>query len=435
MATISVVKEARYVLTNIAGNNNKFWNIKLFSDSSCETHWGRVGEDGQRKTSSNLSEWQFDSKCREKEGKGYRPQKTLANTARNNHLQGEPLAKVAREQITASSPETQALVEYLAHVNVHRILEATTMSYDESRGTFSTPLGIVTQEALTEARGLLASLSQFVAARDWSHACFIPTLNDYLMLIPQNIGRTKPEPQLLFPDLEAVQKQNGVLDALGASLELVLQADEDKGNEVIPPPKLFEARLELVTDPVEIARIRHKYRSSQKVTHACAHLDVKRVFRVEIGSMTASFETQGKKIGNIQELWHGTQASNLLSILRSGFVIAPSGAAHCTGRMFGNGAYFSDQSTKSLNYAYGYWKGRSDDHCFMFLCDVALGKSFTPKSWNHTLDPRKDGYDSTFAEADKSGVSNNEMIVYDTAQICPRFLVEFGSQTPTALNQ
>lgn len=426
MATVSVVKEARYVLTNIAGNNNKFWNIKLFSDNSCETHWGRVGEDGQRKSFPSYNEWQFDAKCREKEGKGYRPQKTLANTAGNSNLQGETLAKVAAEQIITSSPETQALVQYLARVNVHRILEATTMTYDESRGTFSTPLGIVTREALTEARALLGTIGGFVAASDWSNACFIPHLNDYLMLIPQNIGRAKPEPQLLFPDLEAVQKQNGILDALEASLEMVLKADEESEQEVAPAPKLFEARLELVTDEAEIERIRRKYRSTQKAMHACAHLDVKRVFRVEIAAMRERFEEQGAKVGNIQELWHGTQASNLLSILRSGFVIAPATAAHCTGRMFGNGAYFSDQSTKSLNYAYGYWKGRSSDHCFMFLCDVAMGKSFVPKTWNHTLDPRKDGYDSTFAQAEKSGVANNEMIVYDTVQICPRFLVEFG---------
>ena len=59
-------------------------------------------------------------------------------------------------------------------------------------------------------------------------------------------------------------------------------------------------------------------------------------------------------------------------------------------------------------------------------CREKEGKSFLPKTWNHTLDPRKDGYDSTFAKADASGVANNEMIVYDTQQICPRFLVEFG---------
>ena len=58
----------------------------------------------------------------------------------------------------------------------------------------------------------------------------------------------------------------------------------------------------------------------------------------------------GVTVGNVQELWHGTRAGNLLSILRAGFTIPPANAPHVTGRMFGNGVYFSDQSTKSLNY-------------------------------------------------------------------------------------
>jgi poly [ADP-ribose] polymerase len=97
--------------------------------------------------------------------------------------------------------------------------------------------------------------------------------------------------------------------------------------------------------------------------------------------------------------------------------------------MFGNGTYFSDQSTKSLNYAYGYWgNGSRDEMCYMFLCDVAMGKSYTPLLWSAGLNLPKAGTDSTFARAGVSGVVNNEMIVYRTCQVNPTFLVEF---TPT----
>ena len=62
----------------------------------------------------------------------------------------------------------------------------------------------------------------------------------------------------------------------------------------------------------------------------------------------------------------------------------------------------------------------------MFLCDVALGRSYTPRSWQETF-PHP-GSDSTFARAGVSGVLNNEMVVYDTSQVNPRYLVEFGRQ-------
>ena len=142
--------------------------------------------------------------------------------------------------------------------------------------------------------------------------------------------------------------------------------------------------------------------------------------------MARAFEAEGKKVGNVKELWHGTRTANLLSILKAGFQIPAANASHVNGRMFGNGVYFSDQSTKSLNYAYGWWQGKVEDTCYMFLCDVAMGKTYTPKLWSPGEALPKAGTDSTFARGALSGVANNEMIVYRTEQILPRFLVEFG---------
>ena len=139
--------------------------------------------------------------------------------------------------------------------------------------------------------------------------------------------------------------------------------------------------------------------------------------------MSNLFNT-GKKVGNIRELWHGTQASNVLSILAKGMMIPPSSSSHCTGRMYGDGLYFSDQSTKSLNYAAGYWGGSSSSTCFMFLADVAMGKEYLPRMAFGGSCPQ--GYNSTFARAGQSGVMNNEMIVYRTNQANITRLVEFS---------
>ena len=423
--TTGVVKEARYVLTNIEGNNNKFWNLALLSDGTAEAHWGRIGENGQKKTFKGFNDALFDSRCRSKEQGGYRAAKTLANTAGNGGLSGERLAKVATEQIRSDSAETAALIARLARANVHRILEATSLTYDESRGTFSTPLGILTADALEDARGILVRMGDRLQKGTWGDSDSVGDLNEYLMLVPRNVGRARPEPKTLFPDLTALQQENSLLDSLEASLQSVLSAaGEDQ--KAVAPPQLFEAKLTRVNNLLTIERIRRKYRSTQKAMHACAHLDVKRVFSVEIGGMARAFEAEGKKVGNVKELWHGTRAANLLSILKSGFQIPAATASHVNGRMFGNGVYFSDQSTKSLNYAYGWWQGKVEDTCYMFLCDVAMGKTYTPKLWSPGEALPKAGTDSTFARGALSGVANNEMIVYRTEQILPRFLVEFG---------
>jgi poly [ADP-ribose] polymerase len=86
--------------------------------------------------------------------------------------------------------------------------------------------------------------------------------------------------------------------------------------------------------------------------------------------------------------------------------------------------YFAPSSTKSLNYAEGYWGGGSrTQSMFMFLNDVAVGKDYTPAGTHEQLP--KAGYDSTWAKAKQSGVYNDEVIVYTTDQCNPTFLCEF----------
>lgn len=161
--------------------------------------------------------------------------------------------------------------------------------------------------------------------------------------------------------------------------------------------------------------------------HTSAGLRIKNIYTVEIPAMKAAFEADGKKVGNIKQLWHGTRTFNVLSILKSGLVVpksAPGSTFAITGRMFGDGLYFSDQSTKSLNYSQGFWDRTSprDNKCFMFLADVAMGKEYTPSRPEQHI-PR--GYDSMLAKAGKSGVLNNEMVVYRLGQANLRYLIEF----------
>ena len=143
--------------------------------------------------------------------------------------------------------------------------------------------------------------------------------------------------------------------------------------------------------------------------------------------MRTAFEQKAAVIGNVRDdLWHGTKASNLLSILKSGLFIPPKSAAQVTGRMFGDGLYFSLQSTKSLNYATNFWNGSgaTQQRTFMFLCEAALGKMHKPRSSSESFPHH--GTDSTWVEAGSAGVMNHEAIVYQTSQLNLKYLVEFS---------
>jgi poly [ADP-ribose] polymerase len=182
--------------------------------------------------------------------------------------------------------------------------------------------------------------------------------------------------------------------------------------------------LEIVEDKKIISWVRNLYQSTRKSMHRSNNLSIKTVYKIDIESMRKSFESYGKKLPDIRQLWHGTKASNLLSIMRQGLVIPPSSSGHCTGRMYGNGLYFSSISTKALNYATNYWGGGgSTDRTFMFLADVAMGKYHLAGGGWGSFPVR--GTDSTWAKGGQSGVINDEMIVYKLSQANLIYLVEF----------
>lgn len=104
-------------------------------------------------------------------------------------------------------------------------------------------------------------------------------------------------------------------------------------------------------------------------------------------------------------------------------MVIPKSAAH--GRMFGNGIYGSEQSTKALNYSIGYWGSEKLNRVFMLLCDFAMGREYLPNSYNRSFPVA--GYDSTYVKAGTAGVINQESIVYNTNQVNINYLVEFAA--------
>lgn len=380
-------------------------------------------------------------------------------------------ADAAKQRSLVSS-----LVRRLVEANTHDILRQTSLSFDAAAGSFRTPLGIVTQDAVDEARGLLSQLGDIVAARTTGQgqtsgasaapaaaaavttntagtavaatddSAWPPLLERYLMLIPRDVGRHRPSLDRLFPDLAAVRAQNGVLDALEASIKAVTAsiaartaASDSAAAGPVPLPKLFRARLSPVPETGDsFAYIKAKFAAGINTSHAAArsNLGLHALYSVRIDAMHEAFESRGRPVGNLRRLWHGTRPSNVLSILQSGMVVPASTSAHVTGRLYGDGLYFASQSTKSLNYSIGAAPGQSraasssrsasDGAVFMFLCRVALGKPYIP---GYPGRYPVAGFDSTWAKGRQSpGVINDEFIVYDTAQANPLMLCEFRPQ-------
>jgi poly [ADP-ribose] polymerase len=340
-------------------------------------------------------------------------------------------------------------VKKLAETNRHELVAATSkdnkgvdgggMDIDLETGMVKTPLGVLTLDAIKEGRVILDRMLPFVQRADTDSKSYITLFDQYLRNIPQFIGYKRGA----HVDFINIAAQNSLLDQLETSVDLALQRMKDaeeaakapgtKAPEAVKQQSFFECKLRLLDEAIEKAiweRIRKSFFATVNYGHTSSSLKPVRMYEVTIPHMVQAFDADGKKVGNVRELWHGTRVFNILSILKRGFVLPGAlTSAQICGAMFDNGVYFSDQSTKSLNYSQGYWDGGSkDNNCYMFRADVAMGKPYIPTGPDNRAASycKRNGFDSCHAVANRSGVRNDEQIVYRTSQTNIRYLIEFN---------
>ena len=438
----NLIREEKYIKTMADKNKNKVWFIRQYDDNTIVTEFGRVRENNKGLQSrskvfpSEAAATKFvEKKIREKLRDGrngeipYRPMDKMLDTGSASNvkvIEHNNLAQIAKEDITFNSPEVEKLLNYLTKTNVHNITSNTKLTYNADTGLFQTPYGIVSKEGIDESRDYLSIIGQHVQDDTLDGKEFINALNNFLMLIPQDIGMKNPK--TLFQTQDDVYKQNDILDSLEASYQQILTqpVDNDSG-KTKKREKVFNTQLDLVEDGKIIDRIIRKYNDTKSGMHVSSSLKVKKVYTVTIEAMSKAFKNNGMSLKNIREFWHGTRCGNLLSIARSGLCVVPSTASHVCGRMWSDGLYFADSSSKSLNYSVGYWDSKSyDTNCFMFLANVALGKEHFPKrgdSWGYKL-PK--GYNSTTATVANTGLKHNEYVVPNAYQCDLTYLIEFS---------
>ncbi len=433
----NIIEHKKFSCTKLGSNNNKFWNVTLYDNDDVMSEWGRQGKTKQSKTWSGAGRSFMDKKIAEKGKKGYHENQVVEGTGEINISAGRvantELKDIAVKQIKSKNPIVAKLVQFLVDVNAHAIHKATggKIKYDTSSATFKTTQGVVVPQQVTRARDLLAEMYNHVKKGNWS--MIEDELNEYLSLIPRDFGMKRMSPSDILPDIAAIGAENDILDSLDTAYAGVHVATQKKTAKKKTTkkkaPKIFEVNMEIVTDKKVLSHVKHLYQSTRRSMHSSNNLSVQTVYAITIKTMQDKFNSKGKSMENVWQLWHGTKASNLLSIMKGGLIIPSSSAAHCTGRMYGDGIYFSDISTKALNYATNFWGGGgATNRTFMFLADVAMGNfHIATSSWGGY--PVR-GTDSTWAKGkDKggthSGVINDEMIVYHLNQCNLIYLVEF----------
>jgi poly [ADP-ribose] polymerase len=445
----TVVRKASYTKSDPEKNNNKFWDGYECSDCTFIADYGRVGENREPHVKSFETQAAaakfFDQKCKSKEKhrNGEIPYQKLevlssnvsSTSTTSKVVVSSNLKSVAMKQIKGvESPETAKLVDYLEGINRWTLLENTTMQYDVDSGLFMTPRGLITQDFLDKATGFLSEIGDLVADAKYGSKALNSAVGQYLMHVPQDVGR-KLDVEVLFPDIASVQKQKGILDSLQASIDVVMSGagkkpDAKKASKD-SDPRVFQVKLKKVSEKKLEKRLFDGFYDTRSTMHNSYHYTPVQAWGVKVQSMEDAFEKDGAKMKNVIDGYHSSEAANILSILSTGINVPPSTSSHVTGRLFGDGVYTAPcgvkgSSTKSLNYATGYWGQGRSDRTFMFILEQAMGKAYTPSGRNYTriTYPQK-GHDSTWAKANESGVRNDECIVYRASQVRIKYLIEF----------
>jgi poly [ADP-ribose] polymerase len=416
-----IVKEVKLICSEIGDNANKYWYGRVYENGDFESEWGRVGVTKDSKLFPGGGERMLEKKVKEKNKKGYSELKVAATTpgVSTKSISDNNLSSIAKSQIQTDSPELDKLIDRLVKANVHKITSSTQLTYNDATGLFSTPLGIVTPDAINDARDLLVKIKPIVEKQDYKDKELAKHTNLYLRLIPQNVGM-KLRIESVFPDVTAVQKQSDILDSLEASFQALQTQPAQKTDSKVSAEKVFDVKLGIL-DPKskEYKKYSDFFYKTRQTCHGYDHIKIKNIYSVCIAEMDAAFESN---LTPIQEVFHGSSQANILSILKSGLKVSPPSTAYIAGKMWGNGIYGAINSSKSLGYTLGRWGGSSGESGWLFVCDFGLGKIEYPSTYSSTF-PKK-GYDSVWAEAKRTSLRFDEVIVFRNSQVKIKALIE-----------
>nr|UYS55296.1 poly-ADP-ribose polymerase I [Physella acuta] len=307
------------------------------------------------------------------------------------------------------------------------------------------PLGKLSKKQIQSAYSILTELQKLIETKG-SQSKLVDATNRFYTNVPHDFGMKK---QPLLDTTDIIKQKSDMLDNL---LEIEVAYSLLKGGDSGEDPITDHyKKLKCLLEPLDPASEEfERLKTYTKNTHAETHntydleiVDVLKVVREGEKQMFKPF----KELNNRMLLWHGSRTTNFAGILSQGLRIAPP-EAPMTGYMFGKGVYFADMVSKSANYCR---TSKTDNIGVLLLCEVALGNMYEltnseyvtklPKGKHSTKgigrtcpDPKEnyvtpEGVVIPMGKGIDSGVKNssllyNEFIVYDTAQINIKYLLQ-----------
>ncbi|KAI5820171.1 poly polymerase catalytic domain-containing protein [Pyronema omphalodes] len=476
-------------LTDIKGNNNKFYQLQLLEPDNRNpngycvfAHWGRVGERGQIQFKANmvpliLAEAAFDKAMKAKSGQtwAFRHRalgggSKYAYLERNYDDDDEDEDKPAENEETPKpksliAPQLQNLMKLIFNTQLMEQSMAS-LSYDARK----LPLGKLSKTTIQAGYEVLKQIGLELQSTSPNQGELMRLSSQYYTVIPHNFGRRNPTvintPQLLKQETTLVEN----LVDMKITSEILATAYKEAGSVHPLDYQFNKLGLDEATPLDKTSTEFQHLEAYVKKTHGKTHymkLHVEEIFRVRRNVEEERFSAGGfdkfMTSDNRKLLWHGSRTTNFGGILSQGLRIAPP-EAPVNGYMFDKGIYLADIVSKSAGYCSA---SSSNNTGLLLLCEAQLGSPMyelqhsdyyaasnskakgafatkgcgrtAPLAWEDAgvVNPQLKGVqmpkvsgteNSITGDVGKNGsLQYNEYIVYDVAQVKLRYLVRFPS--------
>lgn len=126
-------------------------------------------------------------------------------------------------------------------------------------------------------------------------------------------------------------------------------------------------------------------------------------------------------------LFHGTNPSSSISILKTGFVLNHAGKA--TGTMFGYGIYLAECSSKSDEYARVDAGGNYPGLFALLVCRSLVGNPYVAhKPGEYVVEATQNGCDCILGDREASVNTYREFVFFDESKVVPEYTIIYKRQ-------
>ena len=374
-----------------AGNNNKYYEMTYEGGSTFHVKYGRIDSTAQT-GSYPYSQW--TSKYNEKVRKGYKDVTDMVSTKVD-----EKQEVVELEQLTNAKVDTfMSLMKKYTDKLVS--------------STYSVKYENVTQKQVDTAQSILNDIKNL--DKNDEHGINQKLIELY-MIIPRYMSQVGSH---LLPNIKLdrhlVQEQDN-LDAMSSQVQMYKPQEEKPKKEKLNLLDVLGIEMEEATDTSDI----------DYILKQMGRIKVQTVFKVKKDREEKVFDKwmKDQKNKSTRHLIHGTRCTSVIPIIEQGLKIRPTGNFQFSGKVYGDGNYFSEVVTKSWNYT-GY-----DQDVIFFVFEVHTGNPFVYEGWykgnSFPLNYKElsaRGFDSTHVNAG-NGLLNSEIIAYREEQCQIKYII------------